>query len=95
MSCTILYFTFSAFLPIFSAIMAAGRPPKGSNYVEYKRVTYRLRPEMVQEIKKAARRRNITRTAYVELAVEQLLKTDGSSYRKDERLKRHTTHRTR
>ena len=50
-------------------------------------------PEMVQAIKKAARRRKISQTAYVELAVEELLKTDGDSYPKDERIKRHTTHR--
>jgi hypothetical protein len=73
--------------------MVTGRPPKNSNYVERKRVTYRLRPEMVQAIKKAARRRKISQTAYVELAVEELLKTDGSSYPKDERIKRHATHR--
>jgi hypothetical protein len=73
--------------------MVTGRPPKNSNYVERKRVTYRLRPEMVQAIKKAARRRKISQTAYVELAVEELLKTDGDSYPKDERIKRHTTHR--
>jgi hypothetical protein len=73
--------------------MVTGRPPKGSNYVERKRVTYRLRPEMVQAIKKAARRRKISQTAYVELAVEELLKTDGGSYPKYGHLKRHTTHR--
>jgi hypothetical protein len=68
------YFTFSGFLPIIPAMMVTGRPPKDSNYVERKRVTYRLRPEMVQAIKRAARRRKISQTAYVELAVEELLK---------------------
>jgi hypothetical protein len=67
--------------------MAAGRPPKDSNYVERKRVTYRLRPEMVQAIKKNARRRKITQTAYVELALEEWIKTEH------EHLKRHTTQR--
>ena len=67
--------------------MVTGRPPKDLNYVERIRVTYRLRPEMVQAIKKAARRRKISQTAYVQLAVEQLLRTEH------ERLKRHTTQR--
>jgi hypothetical protein len=72
--------------------MVTGRPPKGSNYVERRRVTYRLKPEMVQAIKKNARRRKISQTAYVELAVEELLATDGGSYPKYGRIKRHTTH---
>jgi hypothetical protein len=65
-------------------VMITGRPPKGSNYVERIRVTYRLRPEMVEAIKKNARQREISRTAYVELAVQELLKTE------DEHPKRHT-----
>jgi hypothetical protein len=56
-------------------LMAAGRPPKDANYVERIRVTYRLRPEMVQAIKKNAQRRKISQTAYVELALEEWMKT--------------------
>jgi hypothetical protein len=54
-----------------------GRPPKGEKYVELVRVTYRLEPETVKALKKGARKKKLTQTEYVELAVRTLLIQDG------------------
>ena len=54
-----------------------GRPPKESGYIARKRVTYRLQPGLVQAIKRGARRRKIGQTEYVELALQEWIKSDG------------------
>ena len=54
-----------------------GRPPKESGYVARKRVTYRLQPGLVQAIRRGARRRKISQTAYIELALQEWIKSDG------------------
>jgi predicted HicB family RNase H-like nuclease len=54
-----------------------GRPRKDADYTPRKRVTYRLAPELVRAIKSGARRKKMSQTAYVELALQQWIKSDG------------------
>lgn len=54
-----------------------GRPPKGQKHVEMIRVNYRFYPATVKAIEKAARKKKITQTEYVELAVLAQVEKDG------------------
>jgi uncharacterized protein (DUF1778 family) len=54
-----------------------GRPPKGEDYVERVSVNYRLPPDILAAIKKAARRKKLSRTQYVLSAITDQLQKDG------------------
>ena len=55
-----------------------GRPPKGEkNRLKLKRVTYRLPQEFVEMLARAATRKNLNLSEYVELALKDRFKEDG------------------
>lgn len=62
-----------------------GRPPKGPDYVERIRVTYRLHPDTLELLRSAARKMNLGLTAYVEHAVRNQCRVDGVTLKDRER----------
>jgi predicted transcriptional regulator len=46
-----------------------GRPVKGEKYVALQRVTYRLQPELVKALNRAAAKEHVTKSAFVERAI--------------------------
>jgi uncharacterized protein (DUF1778 family) len=54
-----------------------GRPPKGEDYVERISVSYRLAPETVKVLRKAARKRKLSQTQYVEKTILEQAARDG------------------
>jgi hypothetical protein len=59
-----------------------GRPPKGPDYVERIRVTYRLHPDTLQQLQRAAKKTKLSLTAYVERAVVNQCAQDGVTLKK-------------
>lgn len=57
--------------------MPGGRPRKDSDYVQRIRVNYRFRPEIVKALHRAAKRKKISQTDYVEGLVRAGLEADG------------------
>ncbi len=55
-----------------------GRPGKGQKHIKLVRVNYRFNPATAKALEKAARRKGITLTEYVENAVLTQLKRDGA-----------------
>jgi hypothetical protein len=65
-------------MPILKTMAARrGRPPKGADYVQRIRVTHRLPPELVKALKKTARRKRLSQTEYVELALQTQIEKDN------------------
>ena len=54
-----------------------GQPPKGEDYVERISVAYRFAPETVKVLKKAARKKKLNQTQYVESAILEQAVRDG------------------
>jgi uncharacterized protein (DUF1778 family) len=63
--------------------MPGGRPHKDSDYVQRIRVNFRFRPEVAKAVAKAAKRKKLSQTDYVEAAVRAALEADGLLERKN------------
>jgi predicted HicB family RNase H-like nuclease len=53
--------------------MPRGRPPKGADYTPRKRANYRFPPDLVEAIKRAAKRKKMSQNAFVEAAIKLAL----------------------
>lgn len=65
-----------------SEAMVRGRPRSGSGYVPRVRVNFRLEPEIDEALDKVAKRKNLSRNAYVDQVLRTALQKDGGLPRK-------------
>jgi hypothetical protein len=62
----------------FPEVMVRGRPRSGSGYIPRLRVNFRLEPEIYKALENVAKRKNLSRNAYVDQALRAALKKDGA-----------------